>query len=130
MNIVEMQHATLPLSAFPISDIRPISYSTNIASRQSSKENRTPNLSPKIHVSETIYETKNLDKSAEICITSSPQFAGKKRLANGQVKKMPPDALKLNNTHTRDRGTISNTDTSSIKEVSNICWWISSSIDT
>lgn len=136
MNIVELQPASLP-SSFPVSDTRPslpATYSKHdhmqsqyVNSRHSSKENRTPpppverlDYSPP---STQSAQSPGLNRAAHDSAHDSPPnlAAGKKRLANGDVKdkddtsRESPKQIKLG--HSRNTSNLSTTSNAAMLEV-------------
>lgn len=138
MNVVELQPALLP-SSFPVSDTRPSlagSYSKHdqapsqyVSSRHSSKENKTPppvegiDYSPPSTLS---YRSSGYDQPGHGSVNTSPPSlaAGKKRLANGDVKdtsdsaRESPKQPKLG--HSRTPSNLSTTNNAAMLEVSGV----------
>lgn len=135
MNVVELQPALLP-SSFPVSDTRPSlsgAYSKHdhvqsqyVNSRHSSKENRTPPPTEPTEYSPPStqsVQSPGLDRPVHGSLHDSPPnlAAGKKRLANGDVKdssdtsRESPKQPKLG--HSRNTSNVSTTSNAAMLEV-------------
>jgi len=134
MNIVEMQPAVLQPS-FPVSDTRPPQPATyrehahhapqHMDSPDSSRDSRPATTSTRSdhQLSTSPPSAQRQDGQQNDALVNgqlSPQSAtaGKKRLANGEVKDAAPEASKLTHTgHSRSTSTVSNGSNATVVEV-------------